>query len=200
MSRTVFRRLTATLACMAACLTLAACEPAGRAVGDTQDSEPEVAHIGKIKQDMLIGLVGAAQSADVDRMAMDAFDTAGVNAVYVPVADMSDPDATARRGVTDLIDRRATVIVINGLQLGSDNTDDWNDVLRKARGAGIPVALLDPTNTPVDKTLFAATLTLNDRAADAQPIAQALADIMDDKPHEREIMVSTMNATELNRP
>ncbi|NEG88707.1 sugar ABC transporter substrate-binding protein [Bifidobacterium aerophilum] len=200
MSRSLFCRATSVLACTAACLTLAACEPAGRAVGDTQDSDPEVAHIGTIKQDMLIGLIGSANGVDVERLALDAFDVSGVDAAYSSVEGADDPDAAARRGVSDMIDRRATVIVIDMIDVNDANADQWDAVLRQARGTGIPVALLDPVNPPDDDTLFAATLTINDRATDAQPITQVLADIMDDKPHDREIMVSTVNAAELNRP
>lgn len=200
MSRSLFRRAASVLACTAACLALAACEPAGRAVGDTQDSDPEVAHIGTIKQDMLIGLIGSANGVDVERLALDAFDASGVDAAYSSVEGADDPDAAARQGVSDMIDRRATVIVIDMIDVNDANAGQWDVVLRQARGTGIPVALLDPVNPPDDDTLFAATLTINDRATDAQPITQVLADIMDDKPHDREIMVSTVNAAELNRP
>ncbi|KAB8289167.1 hypothetical protein DSM100688_0247 [Bifidobacterium ramosum] len=210
--RHLVRRAVAVLACAATCLSLAACEPVGRAVGDTQDVDPEVAHIGEIKQDMLIGLVGASGTADMDRMVLDALQRADVHAVYAAVGDVSgdngngDDDAHAataaamRQSVEDFIDRRASVIVIDALDASGTHTDSWTAVLNESRAAGIPVALLNPVNLPADDTLYAASLTVNDRAADATPVAAALADIIDDVPHDRDIMVSTVADDPLIRP
>lgn len=200
MSVRLFRHTITVLLCAIACLTLSSCAPAGRAVGDTQDSEPEVAHIGKIKMDMLIGLIGSTQSSDIDTLALSAFDTAKVNAVYSSTVNASDPDEAARQAVNDMIDRRATIIVLNEADVNGKAATAWNQVLRRARDAGIPVTMLNPISVPDDDTLFAATLTINDRATDAQPIALVLANIMDDKPHGREITVSTVAADDLNRP
>lgn len=194
------RRVTTTLLCAAACLALSGCEPAGRAVGDTQDVNPEVAHIGKIKTDMLVGLIGGANGGDVDRMILSALDAAQVNAVYSSTDEASDPDTAAVQAVGDMIRRRATIIVIDEADPQGGNEAGWDDVLRQARALGLPVTFLNPVSVPDDETLFAAVLTVNDRASDAQPIARVLADIMDDKPHERSIMVSTTVAEELNRP
>lgn len=209
--RHLVRRAVAVLACAAACLSLAACEPVGRAVGDTQDVDPEVAHIGEIKQDMLIGLVGASGTADMDRMVLDALQRADVHAVYAAVGDASDDNdngdgdahaaaAAMRQSVEDFIDRRASVIVIDALDASGTYADSWTAVLNESRAAGIPVALLNPVNPPADDTLYAASLTVNDRAADATPVAAALADIIDDVPHDRDIMVSTVVEDPLIRP
>lgn len=48
---------------MAAVLSLAACTPAGRAVGDTQDSMPEVAHDSTHPTDVTVGFVGSTDTA-----------------------------------------------------------------------------------------------------------------------------------------
>ena len=187
---TASRRAAAALTAATAVLTLGACEPAGRAVGDTQEHDPDVAHVGAVTSEILVGLVGM-QDADADRMALDAYDAAGLDAVYVSTDGVDDPGDAARRGIVDLVERRTTIIVISGIDTAADAAS-WDDALGKARAAGIPVALLNPVAPPDDDTLYAANLVVNDRAMDATPLADATRTIIDDEPHERDIMVTTL--------
>jgi hypothetical protein len=63
--------------------------------------------------------------------------------------------------------------------------------LQGAREAGIAVALLNPVQAPKDGKLYAAVLTINDRMADAVPIADAVMTIGNNDPHERDMVVTT---------
>lgn len=185
------RRLAAVLACAAACLSLGACEPAGKAVGDTQESEPDVAHVGEIRSDVTVGLIGAPQDDDgTDALVLDALDAAGLHTVYVSTGQVSDPVAAAQQGVEDLVRRRVSIVVIDGLQVSGDTAGLWDKALKGARVAGIPVALLDPASPPSDDTLYAAALTLDADDAGAVPIDGALMTIIDDDPHGRAIAVT----------
>ncbi|MCH9276380.1 sugar ABC transporter substrate-binding protein [Bifidobacterium amazonense] len=193
----VIRRIAAAMTVLAACVPLAACEPAGRAVGDTQDTMPAVAHNEEPRVDVLVGVIGSAHadtasSSDAaDTRVIDALDRAGVKAVYVSVADAQRPVGAARQGISDMIDRRAYVIVVAGVDAGGTDADDWSAALGLARGAGIPIALLDPIAAPDDDTLFAASLHVDDDAANAVSLAKTLADIVNDRPHGRDIVVTT---------
>lgn len=186
------RCLAGALAVVAACLPLSACEPSGKAVGDTQEQDPQVAHVGEIRDDVTVGLVGLA-NVDLDRMALDQLDAAQLDAVYVATDGTQDPTLAAQQGVADLIERRVSVIVVSGLDMTDATAASWDEALAGARSAGLPVALLSPTSPPADDTLYAAALVVNDRAAESVPLDEALMTIIDDKPHERDIMVSTLH-------
>ena len=53
---------------------------------------------------------------------------------------------------------------------------------------------LNPVGELPDDTLYAAALTVNDRAMDATPIDDAVMTVIDDLPHEKTMMVSTSAA------
>ena len=99
----------------------------------------------------------------------------------------------ARQAVEDMAQRMVSIIVISGIDVSGVNHDGWYDTLTTARQAGIPVALLNPIATPTDSTLFAATLTINDRMTDATPLADAVAGIANNDPHDRAILVTTIS-------
>ena len=71
---------------MAAVLSLAACTPAGRAVGDTQASMPEVAHDSTHPTDVTVGFVGSTDTAADEFVTLDRIRSAGIpldyNAAY----------------------------------------------------------------------------------------------------------------------
>ena len=82
----------------------------------------------------------------------------------------------------------------------SDFTDGeegaWSQTLGKARESGIPVVLLNPEGEPHDPLLYAAVFRINDRMMDAVPLAKAADTVIRDEPHDREMMVTTITATE----
>ncbi|WP_140444235.1 MULTISPECIES: hypothetical protein [unclassified Bifidobacterium] len=186
----IARRLAGLVACAAACLALTACTPAGKAVGDTQTKQPEVAHVGIQRNEARIALVGSPTAA-ADRPVLDAMGDVDIQTVYVSSKDAKDPDAVMRQGVRDMVDRVVNLIVISDLDVSVDPSG-WDDALRAAREAGIPVALLNPKRAPDDATLYAAAFVLNDRAADAVRIDDAMMTVLNDEPHERQIVVTTI--------
>ncbi|WP_258175507.1 hypothetical protein [Bifidobacterium callitrichos] len=183
-------RVAAALACAAACLALTACTPAGKAVGDTQAKQPEVAHVGIQRNEARIALVGSPTAA-ADEPVLDAMGDVDIQTVYVSSKDAKDPDAVMRQGVRDMVDRVVNLIVVSDLDTTAEPSG-WDDALRAAREAGIPVALLNPKHAPDDATLYAAAFVLNDRAADAVRIDDAMMTVLNDEPHERQIVVTTI--------
>ena len=124
---------------------------------------------------------------------VDAMEAGGLRPVYLPVAGTVDMQDTARQAVEDMTQRMVSIIVISGIDVSGVNHDGWYDTLTTARQAGIPVALLNPIATPTDSTLFAATLTINDHMTDATPLADAVAGIASNDPHDRTILVTTIS-------
>ena len=92
------RRILGLLACMAAVLSLAACTPAGRAVGDTQDSMPEVAHDSTHPTDVTVGFVGSTDTA-ADEFVINALSDDKLN-VYYASLETSASSANATDGVS----------------------------------------------------------------------------------------------------
>lgn len=83
---------------MAAVLSLAACTPAGRAVGDTQDSMPEVAHDSTHPTDVTVGFVGSTDTA-ADEFVINALSDDKLN-VYYASLETSASSANATDGVS----------------------------------------------------------------------------------------------------
>ncbi|MBT1164103.1 hypothetical protein JS534_05725 [Bifidobacterium felsineum] len=174
-------------------LSLSACTPVNRAVGDTQDTTSEVAHDSVHASDAEVGFVGSEDSA-ADKLAIDALVDADINVYYAAFNAADDGGAsTAQQSVTDFVARSVDFIVISGFNITDTNRDAWVQTLTNAREAGIPVALLNPNNLPDDNVLYAAALTVNDRDANASRISDAVMTIIHDEPHERSIVVSTVS-------
>ena len=185
------RRILGLLACMAAVLSLAACTPAGRAVGDTQDSMPEVAHDSTHPTDVTVGFVGSTDTA-ADEFVINALSDDKLNVYYASLetsassanatdgvsgengADSMDAHTgvdknavTAQQGVADFVARAVKIVVISGIDVTDANRESWNQTLTNAREAGIPVALIDPKHAPEDELLYAVILHLNTNSADS---------------------------------
>lgn len=190
---TGFVRRAAAGLIAAACIasTLSACTPYNAAVGDTQSADDAVAHVMKDCNSLNVAMVGS-QDVQADRMAMDALKTGGLKPIYLPVSGTVDAQDTAQQGVKDMTQRMADIIVIAGIDVSGANHDGWYETLDAPRQAGIPVVLLDPISVPTDDTLFAATLKTNDRMTDTKPLADVVAAIANNDPHDREIIVSTV--------
>ena len=136
--------------------------PQGKAVGDTQESEPEIAHEGVQRQDIVVGVIGSVDTG-LDSDVLNAFNKAGLKAPYVSTSMVDDPDAAAQHGVRSMVARKVSVIMIDGIAVNEKNAEDWDAALQSARKAGVPVILLDPVAPPDDDTLFAVTFTLAGR-------------------------------------
>lgn len=191
----------------AAMTLLAGCVPPGKAVGDTQERDPKVAVDGMDRPDASFGMIGSPNNPAADKLVLDALEASDIHVAYVPVQGVKDQAAAAQDGVRDMVERVVDAIIISDLDVNGgtesgtsadttessvDIADGWDDALRLAREAGVPVVLLNPTNPPTDDLLWAAAFRINDRAADATPIDDALMLVADDRPHEREITVTTL--------
>lgn len=183
-------RPVAVALCVAACAGLTACTPDGKAVGDTQEQDAPVAFDGLDRGDVLIGYIGSDDS-DADALVLQAFDDAGLDAIYLSTAEVADPAQAAQNGVRDMAFQQASIVMIADIDVTDETLQDWDDALTEARTAGIPVVMVDPVNAPADETLFAASFVIDAQAEGATAIDDAVMTVIDDKPHERTMTVTT---------
>ena len=123
--RRMWRRGIGIACAAAAVMSLTSCVPQGKAVGDTQESEPEIAHEGVQRQDIVVGVIGSVDTG-LDSDVLNAFNKAGLKAPYVSTSMVDDPDAAAQRGVRSMVTRKATVIMIDGIAVNEKNAEDWD--------------------------------------------------------------------------
>lgn len=180
----------AIVLCMVA--TLAGCTPRGVAVGNSHDSSSNVAHDSVDRQDIVIGVVGALGNPPVaDTTVLNDLAKAKLDARFASTTDNADATQAAQQAVRDWASQRVSVILINALDVTDATASSWHDALSEARNAGIPVALLDPSNPPQDTTLYAAVLRMGTKPAynDADVSSStvgldaALSAIINDNPH-----------------
>lgn len=174
------------------CASLSGCVPSNAAVGDTQSPGTAVAHSMEDRDSLSIAMIGS-DDVTADSMAMDAMKAGKLKPVYITVSGTVDAQSTAQQGVRDMAQRKADLIVIAGIDVDKTNAENWNDALETARKAGVPVALLDPIAVPEDNKLYAATMTINDRMTEATPLDDAVVAVANNDPHDREMLVTTIN-------
>lgn len=174
------------------CVSLSGCVPSNAAVGDTQSPGTAVAHSMEDRDSLSIAMIGS-DDVTADSMAMDAMKAGKLKPVYITVSGTVDAQSTAQQGVRDMAQRKADLIVIAGIDVDKTNAENWNDALETARKAGVPVALLDPIAVPEDNKLYAATMTINDRMTDATPLDDAVVAVANNDPHDREMLVTTID-------
>lgn len=174
------------------CASLSGCVPSNAAVGDTQSPGTAVAHSMEDRDSLSIAMIGS-DDVTADSMAMDAMKAGKLKPVYITVSGTVDAQSTAQQGVRDMAQRKADLIVIAGIDVDKTNAENWNDALETARKAGVPVALLDPIAVPEDNRLYAATMTVNDRMTDATPLDDAVVAVANNDPHDREMLVTTID-------
>ena len=88
--RRMWRRGIGIACAAAAVMSLTSCVPQGKAVGDTQESEPEIAHEGVQRQDIVVGVIGSVDTG-LDSDVLNAFNKAGLKAPYVSISMVDDP-------------------------------------------------------------------------------------------------------------
>lgn len=174
------------------CASLSGCVPSNAAVGDTQSPGTAVAHSMEDRDSLSIAMIGS-DDVTADSMAMDAMKAGKLKPVYITVSGTVDAQSTAQQGVRDMAQRKADLIVIAGIDVDKTKAENWNDALETARKAGVPVALLDPIAVPEDNKLYAATMTINDRMTEATPLDDAVVAVANNDPHDREMLVTTIN-------
>ena len=171
---------------------LAGCTPRGVAVGNSHDSSSNVAHDSVDRQDIVIGVVGALGNPPVaDTAVLNDLAKAKLGARFASTTGNADATQAAQQAVRDWASQRVSVILINALDVTDATASSWHDALSEARNAGIPVALLDPSNPPQDTTLYAAVLRMGTDPADSDrnvgpstyKLDAALSLIINDNPH-----------------
>lgn len=174
------------------CVALSGCVPSNAAMGDTQSPDTAVAHSMEDRDSLSIAMIGS-DDVTADSMAMGAMEAGKLKPVYITVSGTVDAQSTAQQGVRDMVQRKADLIIVAGIDVNEVNAENWNDALETARKAGVPVALLNPIAVPEDNKLYAATMTINDRMADATPLDDAVMAVANNDPHDREMLVTTID-------
>lgn len=174
------------------CTALSGCVPSNAAVGDTQSPDTAVAHSMKDRDSLSIAMIGS-DDVTADSMAMDAMESGKLKPVYITVSGTVDAQSTAQQGVRDMAQRKADLIIIAGIDVDEANAENWNDALGAARTAGVPVVLLNPIAVPKDNKLYAVTMTINDRMTDATTLDDAVVAVANNDPHDREMLVTTID-------
>lgn len=174
------------------CASLSGCVPSNAAVGDTQSPGTAVAHSMEDRDSLSIAMIGS-DDVTADSMAMGAMEAGKLKPVYITVSGTVDAQSTAQQGVRDMAQRKADLIIVAGIDVDEANAENWNDALETARKAGVPVTLLNPIAVPEDNKLYAAAMTINDRMADATPLDDAVVAVANNDPHDREMLVTTID-------
>lgn len=143
------------------------------------------------RDSLSIAMIGS-DDVTADSMAMDAMEAGKLKPVYITVSGTVDAQSTAQQGVRDMVQRKADLIIVAGIDVNEANAENWNDALETARTAGVPVVLLNPIAVPKDNKLYAATMTVNDRMTDAIPLDDAAVAVANNDPHDREMLVTTI--------
>ncbi|MCO6558405.1 MAG: hypothetical protein J6575_03070 [Bifidobacterium sp.] len=169
---------------------LASCAPKNAAVGDTTSVSRHINHDSVDKSDILIGVVTTGDE-DLDRTVLDAFSKAGIKAIYAPMPDGTttlDPAQSFK----DMTRRPVTAFVVNSLNMKGSQAEGWSAALQTARGAGIPVILVNAGEVPKDANLYAESLRIvpSSDAKGVMPFDQAVQVAINDNPHSKTISVT----------
>ena len=128
----LFRRIMGVTATAALALALPACTPPGKAVGDTQEQEPDVAFDGLDRGDVVIGFIGSDQP-DFDRIVLQAFDASGLRTSYLSTDGVDDAQGAAQQGVRDMAERQVAIIVVSRPDITAGTTRSATPVGRAYR-------------------------------------------------------------------
>lgn len=161
--------------------TLSACEPQGKAVGDTGRAG-DIVHDGIDINDIHLLVIGS-RSAALDAEIIQKCKMANLSASYVSVSNINNPNEAAQQSVRAASEQPVSLILINALDVTSvddphnandqlnkkenkqlnkiarnkqNESEAWISALQYARYAGVPVALINPVKAPKDATLYAA--------------------------------------------
>ena len=167
-------------------MCLASCAPIGHAVGDTQDTQIEVAHDYIDRSDYSVALVGSHDDDNLVQTFRTNVENNGVS-VYYAEADNGDQQ---RKAVEDFCKRKITFIVVHP---DDPENSAWKDSLGVARQVGTPVIFLDGSIDPDDQLLYAAnfipTRDMEDIPNNVYSVYHALAAVINADSHEKEMYV-----------
>lgn len=197
---------------------LSACEPQGKAVGNT-GRVGDIIHDGVDIDDIHLLVIGSKLAA-LDDEVMKYCKTSKLSASYVPLSNVVNPNEAAQQAIRAASEQPVSLILIDALDVtGVDDLHNannqsnikennklnstrnkqneskaWISALQYARYAGVPVALINPVKAPKDATLYAAILRVGDIPHNLAPERSSLLSIVraiiDNTPHSREVIIN----------
>lgn len=173
-SKRVFSVISALAVLLFALCALSACEPNGKAVGNT-GRVGDIIHDGVDINDIHLLVVGSG-SAVLDADVFYHCKMAGLSASYASVNNFDNANEASQKAIRAASEQPVSLILINAFDVTStDNpksknksaeSESWISALKYARYAGVPVALVNPVKSPKDPTLYAAILRIDDSGSE----------------------------------
>ena len=158
-------------------ISLGACEPEGKAVGDS-GSINDIVHDGVDLNDINIFVLGSSRFS-LDNYILDECKKYGMKASYVALFGIKNSSSSAYDALKEATYRQMSLIIIDEIDVDSQDSVDssesakssgsktekvaekateksFEEALQYVRRAGIPVLLVNPIKAPEDSTLYAA--------------------------------------------
>lgn len=158
-------------------ISLGACEPEGKAVGDS-GSINDIVHDGVDLNDINIFVLGSSRFS-LDNYILDECKKYGMKASYVALFGIKNSSSSAYDALKEATYRQMSLIIIDEIDVDSQDSVDssesaksagskteeadkktteksFEEALQDVRRAGIPVLLVNPIKAPEDSTLYAA--------------------------------------------
>lgn len=162
-------------------ISLGACEPEGKAVGDS-GSINDIVHDGVDLNDINIFVLGSSRFS-LDNYILDECKKYGMRASYVALFGIKNSSSSAYDALKEATYRQMSLIIIDEIDVDSQDSVDssesakssgsktekaaekaaekaneksFEEALQDVRRAGIPVLLVNPIKAPEDSTLYAA--------------------------------------------
>lgn len=158
-------------------ISLGACEPEGKAVGDS-GSINDIVHDGVDLNDINIFVLGSSRFS-LDNYILDECKKYGMKASYVALFGIENSSSSAYDALKEATYRQMSLIIIDEIDVDSQDSVDlsesaksdgsktekatekaneksFEEALQDVRRAGIPVLLVNPIKAPEDSTLYAA--------------------------------------------
>ena len=162
-------------------ISLGACEPEGKAVGDS-GSINDIVHDGVDLNDINIFVLGSSRFS-LDNYILDECKKYGMKASYVALFGIKNSSSSAYDALKEATYRQMSLIIIDEIDVDSQDSvyssesakssgskteeadkkatekateKSFEEALQDVRRAGIPVLLVNPIKAPEDSTLYAA--------------------------------------------
>ena len=197
-------------------ISLGACEPEGKAVGDS-GSINDIVHDGVDLNDINIFVLGSSRFS-LDNYILDECKKYGMKASYVALFGIKNSSSSAYDALKEATYRQMSLIIIDEIDVDSQDSVDlsesaksagskteksneksFEEALQDVRIAGIPVLLVNPIKAPEDSTLYAAkaySKTYLDKksisktkSAKYESLQNIVKALINDTPHSREVII-----------
>lgn len=197
-------------------ISLGACEPEGKAVGDS-GSINDIVHDGVDLNDINIFVLGSSRFS-LDNYILDECKKYGMKASYVALFGIKNSSSSAYDALKEATYRQMSLIIIDEIDVDSQDSVDssesaksagsktekateksFEEALQDVRRAGIPVLLVNPIKAPEDITLYAAKAysktyldkksILKTKSAKYESLQNIVKALINDTPHSREVII-----------